>query len=89
MMPGEFATTAMSRADARACIDAASGPLGALLPALPILCGGKRADALREYVDQVGSNDFMLIVAAAVDEHPDGIEAGARAFRAAWSALVH
>jgi ribulose 1,5-bisphosphate carboxylase large subunit-like protein len=88
LLPGDFATTAMSRDEARAQIDAAVAPLGGLAPTLPILAGGKRAQELGAYRDLVGSADFMLIVAAAVDDHAQGPEIGAREFRRAWTALA-
>jgi ribulose 1,5-bisphosphate carboxylase large subunit-like protein len=88
LLPGDFATASMTRGEARAQIDAALAPLPGIAPALPVLAGGKRADELGEYLELVGSPDFMLIVAAAVDDHAHGPQSGARAFRAAWEALV-
>ena len=88
LLPGDFATTSMSRTKARAQIDAAQAPLGDLAPTLPVLAGGKRADELGAYRDLVGSADFMLIVAAAVDDHAQGPQTGAREFRDAWTALA-
>jgi ribulose-bisphosphate carboxylase large chain len=88
LLPGDFATASMSRAEARAQINAALAPLGGLAPTLPILAGGKRAQELGAYRDFVGSADFMLIVAAAVDDHAQGPEIGAQDFRAAWTALT-
>jgi ribulose-bisphosphate carboxylase large chain len=88
MLPGEFASGALSRDEERALVDALAAPLGHIAPSLPILAGGKRADKLGDYRERVGSDDFMLIVAAAVDHHPQGIAAGAREFRDAWNALA-
>lgn len=88
MMPGEFATAAHEAAGMRECVEAALAPLPHIAPAMPILAGGKRASHMARYLDLVGSPDFMLIVAAAVDEHADGPRAGAAAFRRAWDALA-
>lgn len=52
-----------------------------LAPAMPILQGGKNPHDLPAYRAAVGSDDFMLIVANWVDSHPDGLIAGAKAFR--------
>lgn len=88
MLPGEFATAAHESTGMQACVDAALAPLPGIAPAMPILAGGKRATHMARYLDLVGSPDFMLIVAAAVDDHPDGPRAGAAAFRQAWDALA-
>jgi ribulose 1,5-bisphosphate carboxylase large subunit-like protein len=63
-------------------VEALRGPDDVHRPVLPILAGGKRPGDVAVCREVVGSNDFLLIVATAVDEHPDGAEAGARAFRA-------
>ena len=55
--------------------------------AFPVLAGGKQASELLEYVRRMGTTDFMLLVANAVDNHPMGLEAGARAFRQSWCAI--
>jgi ribulose-bisphosphate carboxylase large chain len=88
MMPGESATNGMTSMQTRECVAAALAPLGALRAAMPVLAGGKQAQRLKEYCELVESTDFMLIVAAAVDEHPDGPRAGARAFRQAWDTMT-
>jgi len=88
MLPGDFATDYTDPAEARDCLSACVAPLGGIRPALPIIAGGKRASQLRQYLDAIGSTDFMIIAATAVDTHPEGIEAGARAFRQAWSEIA-
>ncbi len=84
MLPTEFMTNAMAADSKRACIYAAAGPLGDCRPALPILAGGKRPEDLSTITAAIGSPDFVVIAATAVDGHPDGPAAGARAFREAW-----
>lgn len=61
-------------------------PCGRPQRAMPILQGGKSPDGLPRYRRAIGSDDYMLIVAAWVDGHPDGIRAGAQVFRAALEA---
>lgn len=84
IMPGNFATDSAEALEERQLIDACKGPLGRLKPTLPIIAGGKTPKGLAHYATAMGSTDFMIIAATAVDTHPDGPEAGARAFRAAW-----
>lgn len=50
---------------------------------LPILQGGKNPEELPQYLEAVGSADFMLIVASWVDNHPAGFVEGAKLFRQA------
>jgi ribulose 1,5-bisphosphate carboxylase large subunit-like protein len=88
MLPGAFSTGSMPATEERACIDACAGPIGKMRPVLPILAGGKTPDGLAGYLRSVGSPDFMLIAAAAVDHHPGGLEAGARAFREACESFA-
>jgi ribulose-bisphosphate carboxylase large chain len=87
MLPGNFATDTPDEQEAQAIINACVGPLGKIKPSLPIIAGGKSPDGLAHYVKSVGSVDFMIIAATAVDDHPDGLEAGARAFREAWEKI--
>jgi ribulose 1,5-bisphosphate carboxylase large subunit-like protein len=87
MLPGIFATDAVDEQEARAIMNACSGPLGRIRPSLPIMAGGKTPAGLVRYAAVIGSSDFMIIAATAVDTHPDGPEAGARAFRAAWEKI--
>ena len=84
ILPGDFATDFMDEEEAQKCVAACMEPLGNIKPILPIIAGGKSPESLRQYVNAVGSTDFMIIAATAVDSHPQGIEAGARAFREAW-----
>jgi ribulose 1,5-bisphosphate carboxylase large subunit-like protein len=87
MLPGIFATDAMDEQEARAIMNACSQPLGRIKPSLPIIAGGKTPAGLVDYATAIGSTDFMIIAATAVDTHPDGPEAGARAFREAWEKI--
>jgi len=88
ILPGNFATNNADTTEMQACIKACIEPMGNIRTCLPIMDGGKQAKDLSHYANSVGSTDFMLIVATAVDEHPDGIEAGAQAFRKAWGQLL-
>jgi len=84
MLPGDFATDYIDQGEAKDCLSACIGSLGDIQPSLPIIAGGKRASHLRQYLAAIGGTDFMIIAATALDTHPEGIEAGARAFREAW-----
>jgi ribulose 1,5-bisphosphate carboxylase large subunit-like protein len=84
MLPGMFATDAMDERDTQAIMNVCTGPFGKIKPSLPIIAGGKTPQGLANYAASIGSTDFMIIVATAVDTHPNGLEAGARAFRKAW-----
>jgi ribulose-bisphosphate carboxylase large chain len=88
MLPGNFATDYIDQGEAQDCLSACVNSLGDIKPSLPIIAGGKRANNLMQYLGAIGSTDFMIIAATAVDTHPEGIEAGARAFREAWSEIV-
>jgi len=87
MLPGNFATAFSDQESEEECISACFSNWGKILPSLPVLAGGKNPEELKNYLQKVGSKDFMLIVATAVDHHPAGIEAGARAFREAWELI--
>jgi ribulose-bisphosphate carboxylase large chain len=84
MLPRDFTTDAMDGEEARKWVEACMGPLGNIKPSLPVIAGGKSPERLQQYINTIGSADFIIIAATAVDNHPDGIEAGARAFREAW-----
>ncbi|OZC01304.1 hypothetical protein BSZ36_17815 [Rubricoccus marinus] len=85
MAPGPFATqTAPSEAP---FLDAVRGPVEGVRSAMPILAGGKIPEGVAQYLEAVGSPDFMLIVATAVDTHPEGMAVGAREFRDAVEAV--
>ena len=86
--PGPFATPGAATPEMEACARACWEPLGACLPSLPIIQGGKNPEGLSDYVDAAGGLDFMLIVASWVDSYPDGLPAGARCFREAVDALA-
>lgn len=73
--------------EAEALRRASYGACGAVRSSMLVLQGGKRPDELPQYARQVGSLDFMLIVASWVDNHEGGIEAGARNFREAVDQL--
>lgn len=87
MLPGSAATPWQDEEEIRKCLDACSGTLEGIKPAVPVLAGGKRPEGLGSYRDLVGSPDFMLIVATALNADPGGLAEGAAAFRRAWSTL--
>ena len=55
---------------------------------MPIIQGGKQPEHLAQYIEDTGSTDFMIIAATWLDNHPEGMQAGARAFRNAWDQLT-
>lgn len=79
--PGPFATPYQHPGLAQQFLAACRGALGECAAVLPILQGGKQPAELAQYTADVGSTDYMIIAATWLDNHPDGIEAGARAFR--------
>lgn len=85
--PGPCGTTALSLESTKKIIYSCKGKLGFLKETFPVLAGGKQASKLLEYVERIDSTDFMLLVANAVDNHPMGLESGARAFRQSWCAI--
>jgi ribulose 1,5-bisphosphate carboxylase large subunit-like protein len=87
MLPGAAATTWQDDTEIEQCLDACFAPIPGIVTALPVLAGGKSADGLAAYRKLVGSPDFMLIVATALNAHPEGLSEGAAAFRRAWEAL--
>ncbi len=78
---GEFGNVELTAAQCAHQLDAAQLSFDSHPAMMPILQGGKNPDGLPLYRDLVGSNDFMLIVAQWVDNHPDGLIAGAAEFR--------
>lgn len=54
---------------------------------LPALSGGKTVVNLQDCYELVGSTAFCVISGGAVCLHPDGPQAGAMAFGAAWSCI--
>ena len=85
--PGPFATPYQDPAPARAFLEACRDELGSCKATLPIIQGGKQPQHLAQYTADVGSTDYMIIAATWLDNHPEGIQAGARAFREAWDGL--
>lgn len=86
--PGPFATSYQEPAAAQAFLEACSDTLGFCVPTMPIIQGGKQPTHLAHYTADVGSTDYMIIAATWLDNHPAGIQAGARAFRDAWDTLA-
>lgn len=83
MMPGPFASGGLDPVEEQACLAACRDPLPGIAAALPVVAGGKRPDTLPGITRVVGNQDYMVIVASAVDLHPDGVAAAARSFRLA------
>lgn len=86
ILTADLTSPEKDRADAAAQLQAVRGPLGNHRAALPVIAGGKTPQNLSAYARDLGGVDFMIIAATAVDNHADGLEAGARAFREAWEA---
>ncbi|MBN1197619.1 MAG: hypothetical protein JXA62_09455, partial [Candidatus Aminicenantes bacterium] len=84
ILTADFTAQEKDRADAAAQLQAVRGPLGTRSPALPVIAGGKTPEKLGDYTRDLESVEYMIIAASAVDNHPQGLEAGARAFREAW-----
>ena len=83
MMPGSAATPYQDRDEIARCLAACFDPLGSIAAALPVIAGGKRPDEMAGYLHDMGGADFCAIVATSVDGHPNGLRAGAAAFRKA------
>jgi len=62
-------------------------PRGVLKPSMPMLAGGLTGAMIEPLIRQTG-NDVILGVGGAIQGHPDGAAAGARAIRAAIAAAV-
>jgi ribulose 1,5-bisphosphate carboxylase large subunit-like protein len=86
-LPGAFSSTYVNESETQAAVSACKRVTGGIRPVCPIIAGGKRPELLQDYINTVGSTDFMIIAATSIDEHPQGLEAGARAFRTAWDQL--
>jgi ribulose-bisphosphate carboxylase large chain len=86
--PGPFATSYQDPVTGQAFLEACRDTLGACVPVMPIIQGGKQPGHLAKYTTDVGSTDYMIIAATWLDNHPEGIQAGARAFRDAWDKLA-
>ncbi|MBI4092293.1 MAG: hypothetical protein HY420_00015 [Candidatus Kerfeldbacteria bacterium] len=61
---------------------------GLFRPSFPAYAGSKTAAHLPMFTEMVRSTDYMMIVGAALFEHPLGVEAGARALRQGWDSLA-
>lgn len=85
MLPGSAATCWQDEAEIRQCVRACFDPIAGVKPALPVLAGGKTPECLNEYIELIGTPDFMLIVATALNTHPGGLSAGAAEFVRAWA----
>jgi ribulose 1,5-bisphosphate carboxylase large subunit-like protein len=85
--PGEFSTPYIDDEKTKKVVSACRNDDVPYKAALPILQGGKTSSQLPQYFESVGSADFMLIVAAAVDNSPKGQLAGAKAFREGWDMM--
>ena len=82
--PGPFSTPYHDVDANHAFLAACRDPLGACRPLMPILQGGKQPAQLAQYTADAGSADYMIIAATWLDDHAQGIQYGARAFRDAW-----
>ncbi|MDA1196500.1 MAG: RuBisCO large subunit C-terminal-like domain-containing protein [Nanoarchaeota archaeon] len=88
MGPVTYGTPFMDQKGHQEVIDACLGDFNGFKKALPIMAGGREAHDLPFYLKvNGGSPDFMLIVASALDHHPQGMTAGSRAFRQAWDSI--
>ena len=79
--PGTFASDHFDARAARELLRIGTGEEHGLRPMMPNLQGGKHPGGLPAYREAVGSDDFTLIVAHWVDNHPAGLKAAAREFR--------
>jgi len=62
-------------------------PRGHLKPTMPMIAGGVHEGMIRPLIEHAGM-DVILGVGGAIQGHPDGAEAGARAIRAAIERTV-
>lgn len=81
--PGTFSSEQMDKDSTKRLIQAAIGEMHGLREMMLNLQGGKHPASLDKYRNTVGDNDFMLIVANWVDNHPQGLKQAAREFRIA------
>jgi 2,3-diketo-5-methylthiopentyl-1-phosphate enolase len=82
-----FAQRPLSRPVYEATLRWLVEPRGALGPAMPLLAGGVTAAMIEPLIRHAGI-DVMVGVGGAIQGHPDGAEAGARAIRAAIDEVV-
>lgn len=66
----------------QATVEGMRGPWHGLRPAMPVLGGGLTADHVPDIVEAIGE-DVIIGVGGAIQGHPDGAAAGARAVRQA------
>lgn len=76
-----------SMAVIRATVDWLRQPWGRLLPSLPVVAGGMTAESIQPIISEFGP-DLMFGVGGAIQGHPEGATAGARAIRAAIDAAT-
>jgi len=88
MLPGPALTKGGDAAELKRCIDACLQPLGSHKPIMPILAGGKKSSELQMYCKELGTTDFVLIIATDVDDDPNGQQAGAERFRQEWERIA-
>ncbi|RRQ24985.1 ribulose 1,5-bisphosphate carboxylase [Rhodococcus sp. Eu-32] len=63
-------------------------PLGATVPALPVLSSGQNVTTPGPTYAAVRSTDVLMLAGGGVAAHPDGPSAGVHSLRQAWSAAV-
>jgi ribulose 1,5-bisphosphate carboxylase large subunit-like protein len=85
--PGAFSTPYFDDENTKKVLSACQNDDVPYKATIPILQGGKISSHLSKYFESVGSANFMLIVAAAVDNSPQGQFAGAKAFREVWDMM--
>lgn len=84
---GEKYSTDHSNNEGNKFIAAVTSATLGLKPMMPIIQGGKNPQDLPHYIKAINSKDFMMIVASWVDGHPQGLQEGAKIFRAAVDSL--
>ncbi len=87
IFPSPYGSVALPRAEAQAVGQALCGP-AVRRPALPAPAAGLHPGLVPQLVGDFGS-DVVINAGGAIHGHPDGTQAGARAFRAAIDRLSH
>jgi 2,3-diketo-5-methylthiopentyl-1-phosphate enolase len=82
-----YASRPLDRALYGAIVERMRRPAGPVLPAMPMVGGGLTANHVAALVRDLGP-DALLAVGGAIQGHPEGAAAGARAVRAAIDAAV-
>jgi len=85
--PGESGQSLQNEKDVQSILLAGAGLESSYTPMMPILQGGKAPEGLTDYRQEIGNDNFLLIVASWVDRYPDGFLAGAQEFRQAIDEL--